>query len=544
MSDTPAVAVMPTSISSRFNPLTIPEIIAMIGQLIPLTHRATYTDPFNPTRTTTTFIFAPRDLLACTAVSRAWRRVLLPILWRSYDSALMRYVPLAALQINSVHFQSFRDQFGHHHPGPFYSTNLRRLIISQQHSWTVPFMLSNPGLQHLTWTGLGHPFLDREYSALMKLANLRDLCLSNWNLIGRQLALVLCASPQLSRLSLSSIDGVQDLEGMSTLYALEEISLGFVPLNSLCLLDLVRFCPSLRRISFLGTWIPEQERDLMTLSKRMRVCCPDLCSIQFTAAYCFGTDMFNTLEDPEYAAMAQSAQNLNRFAMEIPCLGPMLTSSLISQFESLVAVNLCIRRRIQHHHPHDGGGIDGGGNGTGAGAGAGAGTGIGSFDCTQHSDIVNTARILSTCSRLQVFRLSSAEDVIETDAVLGLFATPWACLGLEVLSLDQISLVAGWKQDRQNSMVDTFEGDGWYVQSKANMSLASVARKATTATDLAALAHLGMTTSGTTVPNELDAVLWTFGSEFRKKLLPQIGLLTALREFRLNKVPYVRDTIV
>ncbi|KAI7826158.1 hypothetical protein BC939DRAFT_475855 [Gamsiella multidivaricata] len=238
MSDTPAVAVMPTSISSRFNPLTIPEIIAMIGQLIPLTHRATYTDPFNPTRTTTTFIFAPRDLLACTAVSRAWRRVLLPILWRSYDSALMRYVPLAALQINSVHFQSFRDQFGHHHPGPFYSTNLRRLIISQQHSWTVPFMLSNPGLQHLTWTGLGHPFLDREYSALMKLANLRDLCLSNWNLIGRQLALVLCASPQLSRLSLSSIDGVQDLEGMSTLYALEEISLGFVPLNSLCLLDL------------------------------------------------------------------------------------------------------------------------------------------------------------------------------------------------------------------------------------------------------------------------------------------------------------------
>ncbi|KAF8929901.1 hypothetical protein BGZ58_008614 [Dissophora ornata] len=520
---------MPDFIAPGLNPLEIPEIIAMIGQQIPLSRKATYTDPFNPVITTTALVFSPKDLLACTAVSRAWRRILLPILWRFYDGALMRYAPLAVLQANSVYFRSFRDQLGHYHSGPFFATNLRQLIISRQHDWAVPFMLSNPGLQHLTWTGLGHSLQDREYSALMNLRILRDLCLSNWNLSGRQLALILCASPRLLRLSLSFVDGVQDLDGMLILFALEEISLGYVPANSQCLLELVRHCPSLRRISFLGTWIPEQDRDLLTLCTRMRCCCPDLCSIQFVASYSFGTDNFNMLEDFEYAALVQSAQSLNYFAADIPCLGSMLTKSLISQFESLVAVDLCIRRRIHHQHPHDGGGTGGSGDKDGG------------SNSTQFMDVIHTARILSTCSHLRVFRLSSAENVIDMDAALELFAAPWACLGLEVLSLGQISIPAKSKRgDKRAAMTCSFGDYGWYVQSKANVSFASASKAMANST---ALTTLGAITPGTTLSGETDDELWTFGFEFRQKLLPQVSLLTVLRELCLNKVQYARATI-
>ncbi|KAF9109528.1 hypothetical protein BGX27_007503 [Mortierella sp. AM989] len=516
---------MPDFIAPGLNPLEIPEIIAMVGQFIPISRRIIYNDPFNPTSFSATTIFAPKDLLTCTSVSRTWRRILLPSLWRSYDGSLMRFVPLDVLQTNSVYFRSFRDQFGHFHSGPFFATNLRQLIISQQHDWAVPFMLSNPGLQHLTWTGLGRTILDKEITALVGLANLRDLCLSNLSLTGRQLAMVLCSCPRLLRLSLSSVDGVQDLDGMLILFALEEISLGYVPANSQSLLQLVQYCPSLQRLSFMGTWIPEQERDLLKICSNIRCCCPDLCSIQFAAAYCFGTDSFNTLEDYEYAALVQSAQNLTYFGADIRYLGHMLTTGLISQFESLVAVDLCIRRRIQYLHPPDGGGSW--------------------SNPAQLLDIVNSTRILSTCSRLRVFRLSSTRDVIDMEAALGLFATPWACLGLEVLSLGHISIPTPAKKDRRtmSSLPSYSFGEyGWYVESKANATFSSVVASKAAASSRAITSNDTMT-PGSTPLQEPDDDLWTLGSEFRQKLLPQVNMLTVLRELSLNKVRYARAVV-
>ncbi|KAG0326004.1 hypothetical protein BGZ99_010298 [Dissophora globulifera] len=524
---------MPDFIAPGLNPLEIPEIIAMVGKFIPLSRRVISTDFFNFTITSTS-VFSPYDLLVCTTVSRTWRRILLPILWRSYDGALMRYVPLAVLQANSVYFRSFRDQLGHHHSGPFLATNLRQLIISQQHDWAVPFMITNPGLQHLTWTGSGHALLDKEYEALINLTNLGDLCLSNWSLSGQQLALILCASPRLSRLSLSFVDGVQDLKDMLTLYTLEEISLGYMPRNSQCLMKLVQYCPSLRRISFLGTWEREQERDLLKLCTWMRRCCPELCSIHFAASYCFGTNDFNMLEDFEYAALVQSAQSLNFFAAEVPCLGPMLTSSLIGQFEALVAVDVCIRRKLQHQYPHDGGGST---NIMGD-----ADKGDNCNKSAQFMDVANSARILSSCSHLRVFRLSSAENMIDMGAALELFTNPWACLDLEILSLGQISLPASNKnQDRRAAMQCSFGDYGWHVHSKANTSFASASKAAATSM---ALSTLGMMTPVSSPPCETDDDLWAFGSEFRQKLLPQVGLLTVLKELCLNKVQYRRATII
>ncbi|OAQ31918.1 hypothetical protein K457DRAFT_135684 [Linnemannia elongata AG-77] len=485
---------MPDFIPPGLNPLIIPEIVVMVGQQIPLCRRTILPDPYTGSFTFNTIpvtLFAPKDLLACTAVCQAWRRILIPVLWRYYDGALMRYVPLQVLQKASVYFRIFRDPIGQYHQGPFFSTHLQQLIISQQHEWAVPFLDANPALQHLTWTGLGRPLTDQQFMALARMAQLRDLCLSNCSLVGRSLASVLNGSPGLLRLSLSSVDGITQLDGLSTMSSLEEIALGYLSVNSRCavLNDLTRFCPNLRRISFLGTWGPtdddavvggagrRQGRDLLKLSSTLRVFCPELQSIQFTAGYCFGIDRFNTLQDFELAALAESAERLTSFGAEISTLGRMLTDTLICKSRTLVAVDLCIRRRYPHQHPHDGGGGGGGGGTAGFGLQGGALVSAGNtttgegglfeLDILDHGiealakhsywdeseesmhdgsgqsqDIVNAARILTHCSNLRVFRLTSDEKWIRMEEAMALFARPWACLGLEVLSLGHISMPA------------------------------------------------------------------------------------------------------
>ncbi|GJJ67690.1 hypothetical protein EMPS_00036 [Entomortierella parvispora] len=535
---------MPDFIVPGLSPLEIPEVIAMVGQQIPLTRQETYTDHFNPALTGTRTVFAARDLVACTAVSRKWRWVLLPILWRQYDGPLMRHVPRSILQANSEYWRSFRDRFGHHHVGPFFTTNLRQLVISQQHDWAVPFITSNTLLCHLTWTGLGTRFSDVEFSALSVLSNLRDLSLSNWNLDGRQLAVVLCANPKLVRLSLGFVDGVLNLDGMLILFALEEISLGYIPPKSQSLLELARYCPSLQRISFLGTWTADQPRDLVALSNSLLFCCPDLCSIHFSASYCFATNDFDTLEDFEYAALIHSSKALGNFAAEVAGLGRLMTDSLISHFDSLVSVDLCIRRRYQYTHDGGGGGV-----------------------ISRSIDIANTARILSSCSRLRIFRLSSAENVIEMRAALELFSLPWACLGLEILSLSQILLPnLNSKQERGGrstatapAAMSSLRAFGWHPQSKSG-PLAACTQSSTT-TSREALVTAGIPSPPnfalTTTPNsaamaatlptpsplEADDDLWRFGTEFKCKLLPQVSSLKVLKELCLNKVIYARTAV-
>ncbi|KAF9102592.1 hypothetical protein BGX29_004394 [Mortierella sp. GBA35] len=448
---------MPDFIPPGLNPLEIPEIVAMVGQQIPLCRRTLFPDPCTGTFTNAVpvTLFAPKGLLACTAVCQAWRRILLPVLWRYYDGALMRHVPLRVLQKASVYFRIFRDPIGQYHPGPFFSTHLQQLIISQQHEWAVPFLVANRALKHLTWTGLGRPLTDQQFVAMVGMTRLRDLCLSNCSLDGLSLASILSTSPALLRLSLSFVDGITHMDRMETMSFLEEIALGYLPVNSqgAVLDDLIRFCPKLRRISFLGTWGPSDEdqrqrRDLLKLSSILRVFCPELESIQITAAYCFGVDRRNTLWDFELAALAESAARLSSFGAEISSLERMLTDALICQGRTLVAVDLCIRRKYPHQHPHDEGGLGLGGQVEGGGGDGGLyeldilGQGIGALakhsywdededsvlnGSGQSKDIENAARILTHCSNLRVFRLTSDENWFRIEEAMALFARPWAC---------------------------------------------------------------------------------------------------------------------
>lgn len=549
---------MPDFIFPGLNPLSIPELIAIVGQFIPICkkelihkHINLY---FHPPVCAMTTVFAPQDLLACTAVSRAWRRILLPILWRSYDGALMRAVPLATIQQNSIYFRAFRDYLGHHHQGPFASTNLRCLVISRLHEWANCLISSNPNLLSLTYTGLGGAFPDFGYRALIYLSHLQDLCLSNWNITGHQLAFMLCGSPRLIRLGLSFLEGVQDLEGMTIMFGIEEISLGYIPSSSQSLLQLIQYLPSLQRISFLGTWSGQspQQRDIFTLSSNLRFFCPELRSIHTTAAYNFASNEYDTLDDSELASLIQGAKNLEQFKAEVASLGRLMSDSLITQYESLVVVDLCIRRR-SYQHPHDGGGGSMGTDGE---------TGVPTEHSTtapgvRPSDILNTTRILSSCCHLRVFRLSSAVT-IDVNAALHLFASPWACLGLEILWLSQISVPAATtKQDRRStlSLSSLFSQYGWSVQSsKRHTSLPKSmgqphgqtmpSSKQTAAASIArrtlAPPSSSTTPSGRSV-SETEEDLWAFGTEFPKKLLPQIGLLSVLKELCLNKVQYSRS---
>ncbi|KAG0339512.1 hypothetical protein BG000_001940 [Podila horticola] len=226
------------------------------------------------------------------------------------------------------------------------------------------------------------------------------------------------------------------------MFGVEEISLGYIPDSSQKLLQLIQYFPSLQRISFLGTWIRNHNarRDIFALSSSLRFFCPELRSIHTTAAFNFALDEYNTLDDSELASLIQSTKSLEHFKAEVASLGRLMSDSLITQYESLVAVDLCFRRR-KYQHPHDGGG---GNMGTEGGTGALIEAPTATPGRVRSSDILNTARILSSCIHLRASR------------------------------------------------------------------------------------------------SEIDEDLWVFGTEFPKKLFPQIGQLSLLKELCLNKVQYSR----
>ncbi|KAG0038145.1 hypothetical protein BGZ82_000957 [Podila clonocystis] len=233
-----------------------------------------------------------------------------------------------------------------------------------------------------------------------------------------------------------------------------------------------------------------------------------------------------------------------------------MSDSLISRYESLVAVDLCIRTR-KYQHPHGGGG---GNMITDGGTGALIEDSTATPGCVRSSDILNTARILSSCNHLRVFRLSSVNVTIDVNTALQLFISPWACLGLEILWLSQISVPAAIaKQGRISTLSSStvFGQHGWSVQSSKGLhvgqptilaksmdplddqTLLFYAQTAVSSSAKSAVAPANLATFSGATPAEIEDP-WAFGTEFPKKLFPQIGVLSLLKELCLNKVQYSR----
>ncbi|KAG0203799.1 hypothetical protein BGX33_008906 [Mortierella sp. NVP41] len=85
--------------------LEMPEIVRLIGLCVPLLSR--YYDRFG----LECFKFAPTTLLNCCLVSKSWRAILLPALWRFYDQTCMEAdVPRHILARYRSHFRYYSGQ--------------------------------------------------------------------------------------------------------------------------------------------------------------------------------------------------------------------------------------------------------------------------------------------------------------------------------------------------------------------------------------------------------------------------------------------------
>ncbi|KAF9938459.1 hypothetical protein BGZ65_012776 [Modicella reniformis] len=104
--------------------LDCPEILHAIGQWIPT---------FQEERSSSSnYIFTPRRLLNCCLVSKYWREILTPLLWRLDDTQAMMDVPVQLLINYCEHVREFvmlrRRYYPKHRTRPMY-TQLRQLTL-------------------------------------------------------------------------------------------------------------------------------------------------------------------------------------------------------------------------------------------------------------------------------------------------------------------------------------------------------------------------------------------------------------------------------
>ncbi|KAF9142733.1 hypothetical protein BG015_000693 [Linnemannia schmuckeri] len=84
-------------VASRDQALMIPEILMVIGSFLPLFERS------EAGRHSLIDTWNPDHLLSAAAVCRAWRQILTPVLWETYDFAIMDWVPWDVLTRNIHH---------------------------------------------------------------------------------------------------------------------------------------------------------------------------------------------------------------------------------------------------------------------------------------------------------------------------------------------------------------------------------------------------------------------------------------------------------
>ncbi|KAF9150801.1 hypothetical protein BG015_007386 [Linnemannia schmuckeri] len=77
---------------NKGHPLMIPEILTLVGSYLPLFERR-----FEAGRYRFVDIWDPKPLLRAGAVCTTWHNILTPVLWRTYDHAIMDRVPMEVL---------------------------------------------------------------------------------------------------------------------------------------------------------------------------------------------------------------------------------------------------------------------------------------------------------------------------------------------------------------------------------------------------------------------------------------------------------------
>ncbi|KAF9934667.1 hypothetical protein FBU30_000991 [Linnemannia zychae] len=302
------------------HPLEIPEIIARIGEFIPLWQQDAYSH----------FHFRPKALLHAAAVCKVFRQALLPVLWYTCDmSPLESNVPLEVLARYCDHFRILYQTLPLA-PSPLPCTRLLDLTISGCDPETRQLVWNNTQLRRLHWSGPTAYCLDEipiiEKDMVEGLTALESLHLSEWDL-GRERALIhLLASVRstLRTLSLDAFSGNYEPTNHSetppstrspyydnvfftkdtTLFSLRlrELTLHLQYTQSRLLLDLVTHCPELEDLTLIAAC----DANIELLSRNLKTYCPRLSTLRIDGLYFGFYDTYRILPDKQLAVIILS----------------------------------------------------------------------------------------------------------------------------------------------------------------------------------------------------------------------------------------------
>ncbi|KAF9569234.1 hypothetical protein EC968_002642 [Mortierella alpina] len=374
----------------KLNPLDLPEIIARIGQFLPLWSGEGFQREFDP-----------RPLLRCSLVSRSFRAALLPTLWYLYDGYRMRNIPQHILIKYSPYFRIITSTGPF--KGPFRCRNLIELSTVYGQEWSRDLLVSNPGLKRLVWGGPFHRRIETleqqqewelELKALLGLENLDEFRTTGFSLgEGIFVKVLRNNAARLSNLTLSTVAGVTSIKGLELPHLTElHVTLGCV--ESPALVDLLRCCPRLQRLSLMGSMAKGsstpppppapahmhqqphlandindinplnnnnsvivndrslRDHEISRLAQNIAECCPELSSIKFTTSSqsCLvpmhrnhsSSQLF--LSGDECAALVNATSRLESFSAELMTLDYTLTEALVAQASSFKSLQLTFRR--------------------------------------------------------------------------------------------------------------------------------------------------------------------------------------------------------
>ncbi|KAG0211234.1 hypothetical protein BGX28_008301 [Mortierella sp. GBA30] len=365
----------PLPLHLKQNPLDLPEIITRIGQFLPLWSGEGFHREFDP-----------KPILRCLLVSRSFRASLLPILWYLYDGYRMRNVPPEILVKYSPYFRIITSTGPF--KGPFCCRNLIELSTVYGQEWSRDLLISNPGLKRLVWGGPFHRRIETleqqqewelELRALMGLENLDEFRTSGFSLgEGIFVKVLRNNAARLSNLTLSTVAGVTSIEGLE-LPHLTELHLTLGCAESPALVDLVRCCPRLQRLSLMGSMANKtsssppahmhqqlnpannnnnnnndnslKDFEITRLARNIVECCPELSSIKFTTSSypsifpvhrSNGSQCF--LSGMECALIVNAAHRLETFSADLLTLDYTLTEALVAHGPSLKSLFLSFYR--------------------------------------------------------------------------------------------------------------------------------------------------------------------------------------------------------
>ncbi|KAF9386173.1 hypothetical protein CPB97_003969 [Podila verticillata] len=373
------------------NPLELYEIVARIGQFIPVFSTEQYPK------------FTPKDLIAATQVSRLWHKALSPFLWSFYSGTLhwnQSGPPTDLIVKNSTHIRYFQS-FGvpSSLAADLQCRQLTHLSMSgyygsddeiKHETMTNLIAMNRRRLKQLRWYGRHTPTtLDVGALTGSPLQQLEMLCLSSWNVYNGRIAKVLdSVSGTLKYLSLNSMHGIrrEDFDNL-TLPHVTDVELSFGQDPILGLEDVFRSVPNVQRITlhFGYHW------DAKRIAQNIRECCPKVQEIT----------IHSPTEDEDLADIIASCPPLTLIMARMHIgLSDKVTQAILSRHtECLESLEV----QTEWNSPP--------------------------------ANVSNLARVLHSCHRLKSLHFQGMQEVTEDKLSSELLARPWACQGLECLHL-------------------------------------------------------------------------------------------------------------